>query len=621
MLTKDMSIKEAATEVCPLARTGISFVHQMIRHQAARVPATAAVICKQSAISYGELDDKSSRLAHYLQRLGIGPEDVVGLRLTRTPQLIIAALAILKAGAAYMPIDPMNPIERQIYMLRDSAAKAIITHSAPQEFLDRAPCPSLILDREWDTIANYSPDILDCELCPDNLAYVIYTSGSTGVPKGVEITHCNLINLISWHNRAFHVSSSDRASQLAGLGFDASVWETWPYLATGASLILAASDTLLSAEELRAWIVRNEITIGFVPTPLAEKLVRMKWPAETRLRVLLTGGDTMRVYPDDELPFTVVNNYGPSECTVVSTSAVVRPREAPVLPPIGIPIDNTEVHILDDTLQPVPNGTPGELYIAGANVGRGYRNHPELTSPRFISNPLGNGKMYRTGDLGRYLPDGHIAFQGRIDNQVKIRGYRIEPDEIAAALSHHAAISTSIVTTNKDENGDSRLIAYFVANVRVSRRELQEFLLERLPEYMVPSLFVVVDNLPLNSNGKIDVGALPPPTAENTLSDSSGTASSLEASLGEVVSELLHLSEVGPDDDFFLLGGHSLLGTQLIARIRERFDVEVPLLTLFERPTIRALSAEIDRLLTARIRSMSEEEALNALREADGKAA
>jgi acyl carrier protein len=302
------------------------------------------------------------------------------------------------------------------------------------------------------------------------------------------------------------------------------------------------------------------------------------------------------------LPFTLVNNYGPTECTVVATWTAVpsRPGHAG-LPPIGAPIDNAQVYIVDENLQPVPDGVAGEMFVGGANVGRGYRNHPELTTERFVANPFVPGtKLYRTGDLGRRFPDGQIAFLGRADNQIKIRGYRIEPGEIAAAMNAHPSVTASAVMARADDTDEKHLVGYVVGNGDLTRGELQGFLLDRLPDYMVPSVFVVLDSLPLTANGKVDYSALPLPTSENMLRDEPATASSAtEVSLSQIVSGLLHVPEVGPDDDFFLLGGHSLLGTQLIVRIHEAFNVEVPLRTLFERPTVRGLAAVIEELLIA----------------------
>jgi len=578
------------------------FAHRMVSAAASKRPDALAIVSAQGRLSYRELDARANKLAQHFRAMGIGSEDVVALWMTRSPWLMVAALAALKAGAAYLPMDPANPRHRLLFMVSDCGAKIVVTESALAECSGHVCCPVLSLDRAWREIETREAQAPQVELRPNALAYVIYTSGSTGVPKGVEITHANLANLILWHNRVFQVTNADHASHLAGLGFDASVWETWLYLASGASLHLADSETLTSPERLRCWLVENGITIGFVPTPLAERIIDTPWPEATKLRVLLTGGDTLHTRPIAGLPFTLVNNYGPTECTVVATWTAVpsRPGHAG-LPPIGAPIDNAQVYIVDENLQPVPDGVAGEMFVGGANVGRGYRNHPELTAERFVANPFVPGtKLYRTGDLGRRFPDGQIAFLGRVDNQIKIRGYRIEPGEIAAAMNAHPSVSASAVMARADGADEKHLVGYVVGNGDLTRGELQGFLLDRLPDYMVPSVFVVLDSLPLTANGKVDYSALPLPTSENMLRDEPAAASSAtEASLAQIVSGLLHVPEVAPDDDFFLLGGHSLLGTQLIVRIHEAFGVEVPLRTLFERPTVRGLAAVIEELLIA----------------------
>ena len=313
----------------------------------------------------------------------------------------------------------------------------------------------LAIDRDSNVIAQQRTDSPNRNITPEQLAYVIYTSGSTGRPKGVEITHASLMNLVAWHQTAFEINADDRASLLAGVGFDAAVWETWPYLTAGASLHLPDEVTRLSPELLRDWLVAERITTSFLPTALAERVMTLEWPTQTALRTLLTGAETLRQFPSDDLPFRVVNNYGPTECTVVATSGTVAPgvsREA--LPTIGRPIANTQVYILDENLQQVFRHVAGELYIGGAGVARGYLNRPELTAEKFIQNPFShpfaNGqqaRLYKTGDIARYLPNGEIAYLGRVDDQIKVMGYRIEPNEIVAVLNRHPAVEASVVAS------------------------------------------------------------------------------------------------------------------------------------------------------------------------------
>jgi amino acid adenylation domain-containing protein len=452
-------------------------------------------------------------------------------------------------------------------------------------------------------------------LSHSNLAYVIYTSGSTGQPKGVEITHAGLSNLIQWHNSNFQVTATDRATQLARLVFDAAVWEIWPYLAAGASLHLPPDRVLNDPEGLRDWLIQEQITISFVPTPMAERLLAISWPAGTPLRTLLTGGDALHRSPPADLPFALINNYGPTECAVVATSCLVRPGSSSGrMPAIGAPITNVRLHVLDRARNPVSVGTPGELYIGGPGVARGYRNRPDLTAERFVNNPANpSERLFKTGDLVQILPNAELAFLGRLDEQIKVRGFRVEPHEIIAALDAHPAIAQSFVIGQQMDDGERRLVAYLViANgVDVTLGELHKFLKSRVPDYMVPTAFVKLDALPLTTNGKVDRSALPAADESNTWSDDIETApeSDLEKAVAGILAPLLKIQNVDVNANFFALGGHSLLGTQLIARLRDMFGVELPLRTVFECPTVAGLSAEIDRLLLAKLENMSDAEA------------
>jgi len=489
-------------------------------------------------------------------------------------------------------------------MLDDAQAPVLITSRRLAQRLPAANRQVVFLDAP--EIATRRDDATPVSVAQDDLAYVIYTSGSTGQPKGVEITHAGLANLVSWHTQAFSVSATDRASQVAGLGFDATVWELWPYLAVGASVHFADEEVRNSAELLWEWLLAQGISIGFVPTPLAEGLLglSLKWPRKTALRILLTGGDTLHHYPPPRLPFLLINNYGPTECTVVATSGPVSPNRLPTtLPPIGRPIANAQVYLLDEHLEPVAAGTPGEIHIGGAGLARGYHNRPQFTAERFIHNPFSEepgSRLYKTGDMGRLLPDGQIAFLGRLDDQIKIRGYRIEPDEIVSALNRHPEIRASVVVAREESPGEKRLVAYVVldAGSRPTHTALRDFLRDFLPEYMIPAGFVRIDALPVTPHGKIDRVALPEPGPANTLQDEASAAlcTETEERVAEIVGELLGLETVGVDDNFFLLGGHSLLGAQLVARLRETFGVEITLRSLFEAPTVAALAEEVDRV-------------------------
>jgi amino acid adenylation domain-containing protein len=595
-------------------------VSQLVSAQAAARPEHIALVATGETLNYGELEVRSDQLADRLRLLGVGPEVVVGLCLHRSIGLAVAALGILKAGGAYLPLDPAHPSDRLAFMLRDAQAPVLVTDADLAQRFPSGGCQVVELDAGNRSIARRAASSPVDEERSQHLAYVIYTSGSTGCPKGVEITHTSLSNLVSWHQHAFRVTSADRASQLAGLSFDAAVWELWPYLTAGASVHLADDETRQSPELLRDWLVAQEITISFVPTPLAERLMPLEWPRGTALRVMLTGGDRLHRYPPPGLPFQVVNNYGPTECTVVATSGALHPEEhRDVLPPIGWPIANTQAYILDDHQQPVAPGLAGHLYIGGASLARGYRNDPALTAERFVPDPFSaapGARLYRTGDLARFLPDGQLAFLGRADRQVKIRGYRIEPDEITALLNTHPMIEESLVVAREDIPGDKQLIAYVVPAVGAppSCKVLREFLQTQLPDYMLPAFFVFLRSLPLTPNGKLDRAALPAPDPSNSHTFVA-PRTVMEQRLSGILKSLLNLERVGVEDNFFQMGGHSLLGAQVIARVRDVFGVDLSLRNLFEHPTVGAMSAVIERLMIARLEAMSEEEVLHALAE------
>jgi amino acid adenylation domain-containing protein len=587
------------------------FVPQLLTEQAEVTPHVLAVAAGSNSLTYRELNARSNRLAHYLQESGVGPEAVVALCLERSVEFVVAALGVLKAGGAYLPFDASTPRARIASLLADSRASLLITTATAASDLPVGPWRTMAIDADWTAVGrrpSHSPAV---QLRPEHLAYVIYTSGSSGEPKGVEITHQGLSNLVSWHRHAFGLTPLDRATQLASLGFDAAVWELWPYLTVGASVHFADKLTIVAPTELRDWLVWQRITIGFVPTALAQELITLDWPAGTSLRWLLTGADALRRYPRRDLPFTLVNNYGPTECSVVATSGVVPSLSCPDRPPsIGRPIANTQVYILDANQQRVPSQVPGELHIAGAGLARGYRNRPDLTAQKFVLNPFSSQpgcRMYKTGDLGCYLPDGQIAFLGRLDDQIKILGHRIEPTEVAAALDRHPAVRASVVVSREDLPGEKRLAAYLslVPGSVLTESEIRSFAAQSLPAYMVPSVFVRVETFPLTMNGKIDRCALPAPDETNTLrkSDIVAPRTLVEERLSEMLCSLLQIKTISVEDNFFMLGGHSLLGTQLIARIRDVFGVEITLRVLFDNPTVVGIAAEIERLVLAMLNS------------------
>lgn len=578
---------------------------ERVSHHASTKPKSLAVADDCEQMTFAELEANANQLAHHLRSFGVGPDCLVGVCLRRSAGFMVAALAILKAGGAYVCLDPDYPCDRLAFLLNDSQPPMVLTNHSGAESLPAGKWQVLTMDNEAGQVSRYPTDAPSTSCKSENLAYVIYTSGSTGTPKGVEITHRSLLNLINWHQGAFGVTASDRATQLASLAFDAAVWEIWAHLAAGASVHIPNERSRGSPELLRDWLVAHGITITFVPTTLAERLITLPWPRETALRIMLTGADTLHVYPSAHLPFILVNNYGPTECTVVATSGPVLPnKDSSSLPAIGWPILNTEILILDSQMRPLPPGEVGELYIGGIGLARGYHNRPDLTAASFVRHPLSSdvdAHLYKTGDLGRYLPDGQIAFIGRRDHQIKIRGFRVEPDEITTVLDRHPAIRSSVVVGRADNGGEKHLVAYIVAapGQELTASALRSHLAKSLPEYMIPSLFVRLNSIPITMNGKVDRAALPPPDSSNIVRTKALVASesAVEKDLTTILSALLKLDNIGREENFFLLGGHSLLGMQLITKIQDTFDVELSLLTLFELPTITGLASEIERLM------------------------
>ncbi len=601
--------------VSPTSNAGRNHLGEMVAMHAKAEAQAPAIVFDGRVVTYGELDRRANQLANHLINLSVDAKTIVAICLNRSAESVVSALAVLKAGGAYLPLDPKLPLERLNFMLDDARPRVLITSSDVTEKIACESCTVVAIDCAPE-IAMCSDEAPSIEISEDQLAYVIYTSGSTGEPKGVEITIKNLLNLVTWHQSEFSITAKDRATHLAGVGFDAAVWEVWPYLTAGASLYLPDEPTRLSPEALRDWTVANKITISFLPTALAERVMILDWPQDAALRLLLTGADTLHRYPENDLPFELVNNYGPTECTVVATSGRVRRCNTIDLPTIGRAITNTQVYILDQNLAQVPPGEAGEIFIGGANVGRGYLNRPDLTSDKFIPDPFGappGARLYRTGDLARQLSNGDIAYLGRADEQIKILGNRIEPAEIEAAIDRHPAVASSVVVARGVDCSEKRLTAYVTMRngSTPSATDLRDFLQSSLPDYMLPALFVKLDRLPLTSNGKIDRVSLPDPSNENRLRDDDFIAprSPIEKRLAAILCSLFNVNEVSVNDNFFLLGGHSLLGAQLIVKIRSAFGVGLALRTLFDAPTIAALSKEIERLIIARIENMSEAEA------------
>ncbi len=579
-----------------------NLIHRRVQHVALANPDRLAVRDDAQSLSYGALDARANALAHQLRASGVRPGVRVGLCHERGVGHVVGALATLKAGGAYVGLDPAYPEARLAHMLRDAGAPVLLTQrSVPPRVV--AACAHVIhLDVDPASIGERGdpPEEL---AGVDDVAYVIYTSGSTGEPKGVEVSHDNLINLVEWHCDAFTLASTDRTSMLASPAFDAAVWELWPSLTAGASLHIPDVVTAASPEALRDWLVSEGITISFVPTPLAEAVLPLEWPSDVALRCLLTGGDVLHRRPGASTPFTVVNNYGVTEATVVTTSGAVAPDpDAHTVPSIGRAIAGTYVHVLDPTGEPVSPGESGELYIGGRGVAIGYINRPRETAERFLADPWKTGsRMYRTGDLVRVTAEREVYFLGRMDNQVQIRGHRVELDEIATVLSAHPAVDQCAVVATDEESGARRIAAYVVSSSDAAgREELRDFLSNRLPVYMLPTAFVEIDALPLTRNGKLDRAALPAPPRADARRSAPSDAPVVEAAVVGMLEELLDLDYVRPEDNFFELGGHSLMGAQLVARVHDRFGVELTLLTIFDNPTAAGIAACIEQESSAR---------------------
>ncbi len=579
-------------------------IHQLFEFQVEQTPDAVALVFVDEQLTYRELNSRSNKIAHHLLSLGVGSDDLVGICTERSCEMVVGLLGILKAGAAYLPLDPTYPQQRLSWMLADPAVKVLLSEQHLVTDLKLTGSNIICLDSDWDTIAQYSQENPNSGVSADNLVYVIYTSGSTGKPKGVAVEHSSLLNLVKWHQTAFSVSPTDRATQMAAAAFDACGWEIWPYLAAGASIHFALEEIRAQPARLRDWLLEQKITISFLPTPLTERVLALEWPESCTLRILLTGGDKLQQYPDGSLPFEVVNNYGPTENTVVTTSGLVAPGEQIGAPTIGRAIANTQVYLLDSQLQPVPIGAKGELYISGNGLARGYLNQTKLTAELFIPNPFSQQpgtRLYKTGDMARYQRDGNIEFLGRIDEQVQLRGFRIELGEIEAVLAQHPAVQQTVVIAREDVPAKKRLVAYVVLNQPALRTtDWRCFLKEKLPEYMVPSTFVVLEALPLTPNGKVERRALRAPDQLSPELEQTYVAprTPVEETLVKIWAEVLGL-QVGIHDNFFELGGHSLLATQLTSRVRDAFQVEVPLYTLFETPTAASMAKYIETVMWA----------------------
>lgn len=571
-------------------------IDELFRQQARRTPAAVALAAGARRITYRELDERSDRLARALRHQGIGPETLAGVYLRRSPELVISHLAVLKAGGAFVPLDPSYPPQRLESMLADCQAPVLITEPDLAGDLPGYQGQVVVVPEGNREPARPAGEPRLASFNPGNLAYVIFTSGSTGRPKGVMVDHRNLANLVSWHNRQYQLAPGDRVAQLAGLSFDASVWETWPPLLAGATLHLAPEEIRSDPRDLQRWLMDQAITVTFVPTPLWELMDGLNWTDGPRPRAVLTGGDRLHDAPRPAQP-RLFNHYGPTEGTVVATSAEIGPdRIGP--PSIGGPIQNMTAHVLGRNGEELPAGAEGELYLSGAGLARGYWHRPDLTAERFVPSPFVPGeRLYRTGDLVRWRADGELAFVGRLDAQLKVRGQRVEPGEIEAVLAQHPAVAQAAVVPQDHPGRGPDLVAHVAATggEPPAVDELRRFMQERLPQHMVPTRVAVRGTLPRTAAGKIDRKmlssmAITAPQADRYEPPRTRT----EAVVAQVWEEVLGVSPVGIHQAFFDLGGHSLLATQALGRVNEMFTADLPLRVFFEAQTVAGVAQVIE---------------------------
>lgn len=582
-----------------------ALIHGLFEEEVAAAPDHVAVIFDDQQLTYRELNERANQLAHYLKNRGVGPEVPVAVYMERSLDMVVALLAILKAGGAYVPLDPAYPRERLAFMLDDAKPPVVLTQQQWAADFSEQPAHELCLDASWDVITRESKQNPKHSATSDALAYIIYTSGSTGKPKGCMNIHRGVSNRLFWMQEAYQLDRTDRVLQKTPFTFDVSVWELfWPLL-TGATLVVARPGGHQDASYLVRLIIEQEITaVHFVPSMLQAFLGAEGVEGCSSLKRVFSSGEALSYELQQRffacLGAELYNLYGPTEAAVDVTHWACQRASDRRMVPIGRPVANTQIYLLDSQLQPVPAQVCGELYIGGVQLARGYLNRPEQTAERFIPNPFSpdsGSRLYRTGDQARYLPDGNIEFLGRIDNQVKLRGFRIELGEIEHVLTRHRAVSDAVVLARRDRPGDIRLVAYVVPALEQSpsTNELQSYLRRKLPDYMIPSAFVLLDELPLSTNGKIDRGRLPEPdTGRPQLEQAfESPRTPAEERLAKIWRELLRTDQVGVYDSFFDLGGHSLLLTQLASRIWDTFQVRLPLRVLFDAPTIEQMALAI----------------------------
>jgi amino acid adenylation domain-containing protein len=584
-------------------------VHHLFERQVGRTPEAPALIFEKETLSYRELNYRANALASLLRSQGIGADSVVGLCVERSFGMVVAVLAVLKAGAAYLPLDPAYPHERLQFMLEDSHAAFLLTQTKLRHVFPNLETTSLFLDQDWRRGAHLSSENPETITTPENLAYLIYTSGSTGKPKGVAMVHRALVNLIDWQLKESQLHTDAKTLQFTSLSFDVSFQEIFSTLCSGGSLVLIPADLRLDPRALWNFIVRERIARIFVPFVALRQLAGAAVEEGTTapaLREVVTAGERLQVTPELREMFarhpeaTLHNHYGPSETHVVTALTLSGdPRQWPALPSIGRPIQNTQIYLLDENGEPAPVGMPGELTVAGEALARGYFERPDVTAAKFIRNPFrqeAGARLYKTGDLARLLPNGEIEFLGRIDHQVKIRGHRVELGEVEAALNKLPAVRDSVVVAREDVPGQQQLVAYLIAHKTgiVDTMQLRQELKRHLPDQMVPAAFVLLEKFPLTSSGKVDRKSLPAPglriVATPPESPSERPWLPIQFQLVQIWEEILGVKPVGIHDNFFDLGGHSLLAVTMMDRVREITGRKLPVTALIENATISHLA-------------------------------
>ncbi|NEO23277.1 MULTISPECIES: non-ribosomal peptide synthetase [unclassified Moorena] len=579
-------------------------IHQLFEEQVELTPDAVAVVFEDKQLTYRQLNNRANQLAHYLRSKGVGPEVLVGICVERSVEMLAGLLGILKAGGAYVPLDPNYPQQRLAYMLSDSNLKILLTQQHLIKQLPVHKAQTIYLDKNLQQFAEQSQDNPYSEVTSENLAYIIYTSGSTGKPKGTMIVHSGMVNYLNWCTKAYNVAEFEGCPVNSSIGFDATITSLFSPLFVGAKVVLLPEQEEIEALKKALCSDTKFSLVKITPSHLEilSNLLAQE-QVEIKTQAFILGGEALSekhtLFWQQYAPtIRLINEYGPTETVVgcciyeVKKNTLYHRKNIP----IGRPIYNTKLYILDKYLQPVTIGVIGELYIGGAGVARGYLNRPELTSERFITNPFGNSKLYKTGDLARYLPDGNIEFLGRIDNQVKIRGFRIELSEIEATLIQHPEIQEAVVIVREVLPGDKRLVAYVVSpgeNIDILTTKLRGFLKQKLPQYMIPNAFVVLDALPLTPNGKVDRRGLPAPDTSRQLGAETFVAprDSTELQLAQIWSQVLGIQPIGVTDNFFELGGHSLLAVRLVAEIEKVTQTKLPLAALFQFTTIEEIAS------------------------------